>query len=79
MLEQLEDFNLSQSCDGKLEKRGWRLECRRPDHLCLENSRGVTMQLGRSCCPLSHLHSHQDMVQPSLSFRTASLAAAFAV
>lgn len=66
------------------ENVDWR--CRRPGHLCLENRRGVTMQLGRSCPPLLTFHIHTwacviscPMIQPSSSCRTASLAVAFAV
>lgn len=82
MLEQLEDFNLSQGCDGKLEKR--KRECR----LEVQETRPSLPREQERCdhaawqvLPSSpHLpHSHQDMIQPSLSCRTASLAVAFAV
>lgn len=82
MFEQLEDFNLSQGCDGKLEKRKreWRLEVQesRPS-LPREQEKcdHAAWQVSPSSPHL--LHSHQDMVQPSLSCRTASLAATFAV
>lgn len=60
MFEQLEDFNLSQGCDGKLEKRKreWRLEVQEARPPLPENRRGVSRHLGRSCPPLlTYIHT----------------------